>query len=409
MSSEDFEAFESDGDDDDGAIQEVGAAMVAVPPARPEPEISAGYRPSGIPPAIYRMQRSAAVRSEVGTQHVFHGPGITHFVSGELMPEEGEEDDYNNEPNPGQPQQVPGMRRRGLDDEGPNYLQRTPDEEARFRETQEHAFNSAKKIAYATATRTHTPGSKRVSRTMRRQMETYSDVRWKIDNDDEAFGWHPAPSPDINRLHKFIGKFVTDEDSECFGCQRGIGMERVKHSVMLELKDFITESFGRMQLDELCLQTHEWFEDNIRARFNSNLAKGQNEIPQWTVPSIFEHITMHCTESTFIHWEMLKALVTEFRVLRDNALYKVKVEALNSGRELGYADMYPSQIAHKMMLETINAILHLEGKDPKMMANYNKNFAMASNVMGAVGSKRPQIATQLSRRSIYEPVDSGIS
>lgn len=350
----------------------------------PLPQVSAGYAPAGIPPAIYRMKRSGDVFSGAGKrQKVFHNAGVTHYIDEDLMPERSE--DESDEDN-------------GLSQE----------DEARFKEMQEHAFSSAKRVMLASMTRSHTPGSRKIARTMRRQLETYDDVRWKINNDDEAFGWHAVPSPQINRLHKFIGRHVDSADVECYGCQRGIGIERVDHSVIRDLRNFIVDSFGRMELDELCVQTHEWFEDNIRSRFNAHLGKGENEIKPWTVPSIFEHITMHCTESTFLHWEMLRALHTHLRIVRDNNTYKAKVEALQSGRELTNADIYPSQVGHKMLLETIKAITDLESKDPKLMHNYNKTFAPATNVIGAIAPKVASLASRLTKKSIYDPVISGI-
>lgn len=351
----------------------------------PLPQVSAGYLPSGVPPAIYRLKRSGDVFSGAGKrQKVFHNAGVTHYIDEDLMPERSSEEDSEEDS---------GMSR---------------EDEARFKEMQEHAFSSAKRVMLASMTRSHTAGSRKIARTMRRQLETYDDVRWKINNDDEAFGWHAVPSPQINRLHKFIGRHVDSADVECYGCQRGIGIERVDHSVIRDLRNFIVDSFGRMELDELCVQTHEWFEDNIRARFNASIGKGENEIKPWTVPSIFHHITMHCTESTFLHWEMLRALHTHLRIVRDNNAYKAKVEALQSGRELGNADIYPSQVGHKMLLETIKAITDLESKDPKLMHNYNKTFAPAVNVMGAIAPKVASLASRLTTKSIYDPVISGI-
>lgn len=351
----------------------------------PLPQVSAGYIPSGVPPAIYRLKRSGDVFSGAGKrQKVFHNAGVTHYIDEDLMPEHSSEEDSEEDS---------GMSR---------------EDEARFKEMQEHAFSSAKRVMLASMTRSHTAGSRKIARTMRRQLETYDDVRWKINNDDEAFGWHAVPSPQINRLHKFIGRHVDSADTECYGCQRGIGIERVDHSVIRDLRNFIVDSFGRMELDELCVQTYEWFEDNIRSRFNANRGKGENEIKPWTVPSIFQHITMHCTESTFLHWEMLRALHTHLRIVRDNNAYKAKVEALQSGRELSNADIYPSQVGHKMLLETIKAITDLESKDPKLMHNYNKSFAPAVNVMGAIASKVASPASRLTTKSIYDPVISGI-
>lgn len=334
--------------------------------------------PSGVPASIYRLKRSSDVVSQAGKrQKVFHNGGMTHYVDEDLMPEQSEEEDEADE--------------------------LSPEEEARLKEMQEHAFSSAKRIMIASMTRSHTAGSRKIARTMRRQLETYEDVRWKINNDEEAFGWHPVPSPQINRLHKFIGKHVDSDDLECYGCARGLGVERVDHAVIQDLRKFIVDSFGRMELDELCVQTHEWFEDNIRSRFNKNLGKGQNEIKPWTVPSIFEHITMHCSESTFLHWEMLRALHTHFRIVRDNNAYKTKVETLLSGRPMSNADIFPSQVGHKMLLETVKAITDLESKDPRLMHNYNKSFPAAANVMGAVAPKAASVTTRLTTKSIYMP------
>lgn len=377
--------FESDFEELPALEEEQAApddeADVPVQPAALQ--ISPGFTPSGVPPAIYRLKRTPDVFSGSGKrQKVFHSGGVTHFVDEDLMPkDDGEEDNAE-----------------GLSDE----------EEQRMKESQEHAFSLAKRVMIASITRSHTAGSRKIARTMRRQMETYDDVRWRINNDEEGCGWYPVPSPQIHRLHKFIGKHVDDADIECYGCTRGIGIERVEHEVIRELKNFITESFGRMELDELCTQTYEWFEDNIRGRFNIGLGKGENPIKPWSVPSIFEHITMHCNESTFLHWEMLRALHTHFRIIRDNSAYKAKVEALQSGRELSIADIHPSQAGHKMLLDSIKAITDLEAKDPRLMSNFNKNWAPASNCMGAVGTKVASVAARLTNKSIYDPIISGI-
>lgn len=279
------------------------------------------------------------------------------------------------------------------------------DDKAREQERQDHAYRAAARLHHAQQTKTMTTGLQKVKRTLRKQNITPDDVEFQLSHDLNEFNWATVPSPWVALTHKFIGKQNDKED--CYACSRGVGIERVDGKVIMELRDMIVDLIPRSEIGHACLQISLWFEKNIRARFNQKLRPGESPIPRWTPASIFEHVRSHAKESSFLHAEMLEALHEHLRIVRYRSLYRVRVETLNSGRELAIWDLHPSPAGHKMFLETIKAITDLESKDPRLMHNHNPKFSVASSYMGGVAPK-VLAKNPVEMKSIYDTMGTGL-
>lgn len=350
----------------------------------PEPQVSPGEQP--VLAGLLRCKRRADQFSGNGKrQKVFENDGVEYLVDAELLR------DLNGD-----------MELDELDDP-----EEEPDEDdkARDDERRAHSYKSAAKLNFAMQTRTMTTGMQKVRRTLRKQNITPDDVEYQLNNDIEEFNWVAVPSPWVSLTHKFIGKHADKEN--CYGCERGLGMDRVDGAAILELRALITDLIPRSEIGHACVQISLWFEKNIKENFNKNLRKGENPIQSWSPNSIFEHIRMHAKESSFLHAEMLEALHEHFRIVRYRSLYRTRTETLRSGRELAIWDIRPSQAGHKMLLETIKAITELESRDPRQMHNHNPKFSVASHYMGGVGSKAVS-KKQIGVKSIYDTMSTGL-
>lgn len=350
----------------------------------PESQVSKDHQPQLA--GLLRCKRMPDRMSGTGMrQNVFENDGVEYVVDAALMRSLN-----------------PNMELDDLDNE-----EEQPDEtdKARDRERDSHAYRSAARVHYLTQTKQHTIGTRRVARTLRKQNITPEDVEFQLGNDVEEFNWVAVPSPWLALTHKFVGKH-TDNDP-CYGCERGVGIERVDHPTILELQAMIVDTVPRTNIGLACLQISMWFEQNIKYRFNQGLRKGENPIQSWSTSSIHEHIRNHCKESSFLHAEMLEGLHEHLKVVRSRSLYRTRVETLRAGRELAIWDIRPSQAGHKMYLETIKAILELEKADPRLMHNHNKQFNIANQYMGGVGPK-VMAKKPIEMKSVYDTLSTGL-
>jgi hypothetical protein len=276
---------------------------------------------------------------------------------------------------------------------------------SRLEEQERHALQAAEQAHNATVTRTHTPGSRKISRVLRRQNLTFDDVLDNIDDDDEGIRWRPCVSPDIDLLHRFIGKHV--DNSDCYGCNRGLGFERVDHKVIRDLCDFITDLIRVTHLGEVCMLVSEYFEEKIRKKFNEGIAKTENAIQPWSPSSIHEHIIYHMKESSFIHSQIVSTLHEHLRILRYRQVYVTSKEAARSGRHLDIKDMRVVPSGHRMLMDTIKTLMFVMGKKPQEMSNFNPRFNVINSYTAAINPKVTQAPLEQTK-SIYDTGDTGL-
>jgi hypothetical protein len=275
----------------------------------------------------------------------------------------------------------------------------------RLEEDREHALRAVQLAHVATVTRSHTPGSRKISKVLRRQNITHDDMMDNMNDDDDGVRWTACVSPDIDLLHRFIGKHV--DESDCYGCTRGLGIERVDHKVLWDLCNFITDTIGCTHIGEVCCMISEYFECNIRAPYNKDITDTENVIQPWTVYSIHEHIFYHMKEASFIHKDVISALHEHFRIVRYREVYRVKNETARSGRHLDIQDMHVREDGHKMLMDAAKTLLFALSKRPQEMSNFNPKFNVANAYTAAVNPKRQQAPLEQTK-TIYDNPDTGL-
>ena len=365
-------------------------------PVIPESGISPSNGPV-IPSAIFRLRRRADQVSLAGKrQRVYQDKGTLHVIDRELFAELNAMGADNH------------VGDDSTDDDSDNFAggrSLHPSDLQRIEDDRMHALKAAELAHTATVTRTHTPGTRKIAKVLRQQNLTYDDVQENIQNDEEGLRWTPCVSPDIDLLHRFIGK--GSDNSDCYGCSRGIGIERVDHKVIKALCDFITELASQTHLGELAVLVEEYFELNIRQKYNHNLSPGENPILPWTSASIHEHIVYHVKEASFVHSHLLGMLLEHLRIVRYRSVYKAKSTAVHSGRRLGLPDIHVIEKGHKMLMDTTKMLMFVMSKKPQEMANFNPKFNVASSYTAAVNPKLTQAPIEQTR-SIYDNPDTGL-
>ena len=350
--------------------------------------------PQSIADIYARMKRKPDEVTGTGKrQKVFQDGANIHYVDADIFQQAGIHDD-------------PAADITDGDDDMGNPLDHLDEVELqRLEEERQHALRAVMQAQVATITRTHTPGSRRISRVMRRQNLTHEDMLANMDDDHDGIRWRPCVSPDIDLLHRFIGKRVTDSD--CYGCSRGIGIERVNHKVLLDLSDFITEMIAVTHPGEVCCMISDYFDQNIRDVYNENLAPGENVIQPWDAYSIHEHLFYHMKEASFIVKDVISSLHEHFRILRYRSVYRTTVEAARSGRQLDIQDMHVVPQGHKMFMDSAKMLLFAMGKRPQEMANFNPKFNVAKAYTAAVNPKQT-VAPIEQTKTIYDNPDTGL-
>jgi hypothetical protein len=352
--------------------------------------------PQSIAEIYARMKRKPDEVTGTGKrQRVYQDGANIHHVDAEIFQQAGIQNDVN-----------PELTDADDSEDLGNPLERLDEVELqRLEEERQHAIRAVMQAQVATITRTHTPGSRRISRVMRRQNITHQDMIDNLNDDDDGIRWRPCVSPDIDLLHRFIGKRVTNAD--CYGCTRGIGIERVGHKVLQDLCDFITEMIACTHPGEVCCMISEYFDFNIRDVYNENLAPGENAILPWDPYSIHEHIFYHMKEASFIHKDLISALHEHFRIVRYRSVYRTTVEAARSGRQLDIQDMHVVEKGHKPLMDSAKMLLLAMSKRPQEMSNFNPKFNVANAYTAAINPKRQQAPLEQTK-TIYDNPDTGL-
>jgi len=275
------------------------------------------------------------------------------------------------------------------------------DEQVRF----ERGMKAARITERAVQQRRVTPGVRKIRQTMQSQNLTNEDLVETLDNDDECLRWAPVVNPETSLVHNVL-KANTNLDS-CYGCSRGIGVTRVTHDKLQDLRQMIVDLFPTTHITVVCILVSEWFETEIKEQFNRKPVKGMALLESWSPASIYEHITYHMTEASFIHNKLLRDMIQHYRVVLYREVYRVPAEYARPGNRIKLSQMRVAKRGHDMLIQSAKMVLEILSKKPETMSNYNPKFNIAQEYTGPLNLKAGT-STISKNVSIFDDIDTGV-
>jgi len=291
------------------------------------------------------------------------------------------------------------------DDSSVNPFEERLDQQKLERARLERGIKATNMVEKAIQTRTVTPGVRRIARVLQSQNLTNEDLVETLDNDDECLRWAPAVSPETSLVNSIL-KANTNGDS-CYGCSRGIGVQRVTHDKLQELRQMIIDLYPTTHVIEVCGLVSQWFELEIKEKCNAKPIKGLSLIESWSPGSIFEHIHYHMTEASFIHNKLLRDWLQHLRIVQAREVYRVPPEHAGRGAKVTMDKIRVTRRGHDMLLQSTKMVLEILSKKPEQMANYNPSFNIAQQYTGPLNHK-VAASTALQLESIFDEQETGV-
>lgn len=363
-----------------------------------QPQISSSKAPS-LPAALFKMKRkpNQVLPNNKRSRVYQDAQGNPVFVDAEIFKiiEQGQRQNPN----------IVGLDsddEEAVDDE--SHTNPFDEDYAQEERQQQVRFQRGMKAARIAAEGTKTaPSARKLRRIMQSQNLTNDELLYGLENDEEGLRWVPALNPETSLEHSLM-KSHNPLDS-CYGCERGVGVARVTQEKLVELHKLIIDLFPTTHITHLCVLISEWFEENIKNEFNRRPAKHLAPLQSWTPSSIYEHLTYHMTEASFIHNRLLRDIYQHYRVVLYREVYRVPAELVQPGSKVGLTDLRVAKRGHDMLMQSAKMVLEILSKKPETMSHYNEHFNVAQEYTAPV-NRKANAKTAAKTTSIFDEIET---
>lgn len=339
-----------------------------------------------VPQAILNLRRSADIYFDNQRRRVFHDAnGVPIEVDDSLFSSEAVSEQSESHGNP-------------FDDEALSQLRPT--------DQQERTLKAANIVAQAKATRQRTPGTRRLENVMRGHMLTIDDAEEQLEKDIDGLQYVPVVSPMTSATHKWARNGPIDV-LNCYGCSHGVGIQRVEHSLIEQLRQLIMDVYTPGQENIACGLIEGWFEEHIRQPANKRLQTGMQEIGPWPAEKIYQHIEWHMDEPTFLKRRLMSDAKEYYRMIYLREVYRVPVDRAYPGSKITPADYRMTLRGDQLYDRALKRLLTIAKWDPTTAPNFNPKLNLAQSAKSVIAQKaRPLDYTKVA--SIFTDVDNGV-
>lgn len=238
-----------------------------------------------------------------------------------------------------------------------------------------------------------TPGQKRIKRVLEADA-TGDDSEKTLNNDLECLQYDPVPCPELLEAVRELGP--SPPRSDCFGCERGVGVVEVSNEKIVELEAMIIAMYPYATKIKIAKMAAAHFEHHIRRPANDTLRKGEMPLQRWLARSIYDHLTVHTNEPSlrlenvkdYMKDHIHQLLTTEvYRIPKNAKRRKVAVHtptAQEHGRHPSMLvpadnrDVRVNPAGHRMLMDSVKLYVQLTNQNPETMANTNTKFSVPS-------------------------------
>lgn len=243
----------------------------------------------------------------------------------------------------------------------------------------------------------------KLERVLTQSNYTNEDMAGALANDAYNLISAPVLSPFQSLVNKTLGP--EQPRTACFGCTKGVGLARIAPRTISNLEMMIKDTIASQDIWVSCLMISQYFEEEIMIPSNASRRKGETEIQPWTERSIYDHLTKHVLEPSFVLYNCIMQLRNHIEIIADSGLYKVPREiAEQSGREIDKTDLIIDPVRHKQLMETTKLLVQLMQQKPDTMMFSNSNFNMTSTPQRIITPKAS--ATEVTHmKSIFTKTD----
>lgn len=248
-------------------------------------------------------------------------------------------------------------------------------------------------------------GAKRKATTAQRKMERIiqqknlatEDIQEMVARDDFRLVSVPEQRPSTKFIDRTLG--VADERHICFGCTRGVGLARISQESIEKLEEQIVENLSAQNICVASIFISQSYEELIRIPSNHSLNKDELPLPEWTPRSVYDHLTSHTLEASFVLFNCVTSMREHLSII-EAGLYRVPVEVYRSNREITPSDLIVDPQRHKMYMETLRMLKEYMNQDSEKMMWSNERFNMSSAGGRAIRPKINAVRT-LELDSVY--------
>lgn len=269
----------------------------------------------------------------------------------------------------------------------------------------ERGIKAANVVAIADATRRKTPGTRRLSTVLNNMQMTYDDIQKAFQNDFEGLRFVPVVSPMINAMSEFAGASPMDTN-DCYGCTRGVGIERVTHEKIEALRQIIIELYFKTHAGLACRMIELWFEEHIRQPTNKQLHPGMQPIGPWPAAMIYQHVEWHMKESSFIRNRMVQNVVELCDIICMRELYRVPAECIRPGSKITPADYRVSPAGAKLLFDAIKTMKTLIDWKVEASSNSIPKLNIATRTTPNIISEKEKPPTFKKTKSIFSTAEN---
>lgn len=212
---------------------------------------------------------------------------------------------------------------------------------------------------------------KRLAVVLKNKSLTNGELMARYANDEDTLISISVLSP----FQSFVNETLGPEEPRirCFGCTKGVGLARIAPRSIENLERQIREAIASQDVWTACVNISLNFRDEIMTPSNRDRRKGESEINMWTPRSIYDHLTKHTMEPSFVLFNAIMELRTHLEILNATA-YRVPKEIYASGREIELTDYIIDEKRHRQRLETTKMLVQLYNCRPDKMAFSNAHF-----------------------------------
>lgn len=231
---------------------------------------------------------------------------------------------------------------------------------------------------------------------------TNQDQLARFANDEENLITIPVKSP----FQSFVNETLGPEEPRirCFGCTKGVGLARIAPRSIANLERLIKETISTQDVWTSCVLISQYFEEEIRIPSNANRSKVEAELVQWSPRSIYDHLTSHTMEPSFVLFKSIMEIREHLQIISSSGLYRVPKEIYSTGRQIEVNDLIIDDKRHKQLMETTKVLTQLMNQKPDRMMFSNSNFNLHTTPQQIVVQKNS--AKEVERQeSIFRKTD----
>jgi len=217
--------------------------------------------------------------------------------------------------------------------------------------------------------------------------------------DDEGLAFASIVSPDVDTINRVLGPEVDQE--ECWGCSRGVNVARINKDDLKEMREMMLDLYPTCHILKFVALIYCHFREKIMKPTNEKRRKGEAPIEEWSPRSIYDHVTKHSPEPTFVVKQLLDDWRENYKLIRNNETFKVSTEVARRGTKPDPSDIRVRKRGVDMLKIATDMILKLETADPEKLLFHNPNFNLEKDTPGVIAPKTNVVETT-KPRSVWE-------